>query len=979
MLAALPMAARTLRIVLALLLLPAVPAAVAQQVPPKSAASPAATADQLAFFESKVRPVLAEHCYKCHSARADKLKANLRLDDRDAILQGGDSGPAITPGDPEKSLLVAAVRYHDEDLQMPPKGKLPDAAVADIVTWVRVNAPWPPGLAAPSAGGALARDSTGYGELRKSHWAYQPVSAPAVPKVTQATWPRDPIDHFTLAALERRGLKPAGDADRLTLARRLYFDLTGLPPTPAEIDAYLADASPGATAALVDRLLASPHFGERWGRHWLDVARYADSTGGGRSQILEEAWRYRDYVVAAFNADKPFDRFASEQIAGDLFASTSSEQQREQIIATGFLALGPKNLDAQDKDLLRMDVVDEQLDTIGRAFLGLSIGCARCHDHKFDPIPTAEYYSLAGILRSTKVLLPGNVSGFVRRPLPGLDPHAEQRKEHEQLVQSAQKRLEQARAELKKLSPVGVTVAATGPVDAPKLAGVVVDDTAAKTVGMWKHSTFHKAYVGSGYLHDDNADKGQKSIEFFGSLPAAGTYEVRISYTPGDGRAANVPVTVVHAAGETTTRLDQRKAPPIDGRFASLGTFRFDADDGTGRVTVSNAGTKGHVTVDAVQFVPVPVVPSGAVAAPAEGAKPQAAVAELAGKVKQLEGELAQLKKASPPPPPMALAVQEEDPKEIADCRINIRGNNHNLGPVAPRGFLSVATVSSPPRVDPKQSGRRELADWLTRADNPLTARVYVNRVWHHLFGAGLVRTPDDFGVTGEAPGHPELLDHLATSFVRDGWSTKKLIRRIVLSRTYQLSSASDAGSLAADPENRLLWRMNRRRLDAESLRDAVLLASGRLDLAVGGPTVEPSASEFEYKFDTVRRSVYIPVFRYTPHELMEAFDFPDPNLVAGRRSTSILATQALFLMNSPFMIEQSRRAAERLLGRPEVDDGARVDLAYRQTLGRPPTARERELAVKHVGEGSTNGDRVDSFAGLYQALFASIDFRYLN
>jgi hypothetical protein len=413
--------------------------------------------------------------------------------------------------------------------------------------------------------------------------------------------------------------------------------------------------------------------------------------------------------------------------------------------------------------------------------------------------------------------------------------------------------------------------------------------------------------------------------------------------------------------------------------FASLGTFRFDAGAGAGHVTVSNAGTKGHVTVDAVQFVSVPVAPSGSVEAPVGGAKPQAAVAELTEEIKRFEAELARLKKSAPPAPPMALAVEEEDPKGIADCRINIRGNNHNLGAVAPRGFLSVATVSSPPPVDPKQSGRSELAEWLTRADNPLTARVYVNRVWHHLFGAGLVRTPDDFGVTGEVPSHPELLDHLATSFVRDGWSTKKLIRRIVLSRTYQLSSAPGAASLAADPENRLLWRMSRRRLDAESMRDAVLLASGRLDLAVGGPTVEPSASEFEYKFDTVRRSVYIPVFRYTPHELMEAFDFPDPNLVAGRRSTSILATQALFLMNSPFMIEQSRRAAERLLARPDLDDTARVELAYRQTLGRPPTPRERELAMKHVGQVSGEADRVESFAGLYQALFASIDFRYLN
>ena len=328
----------------------------------------------------------------------------------------------------------------------------------------------------------------------------------------------------------------------------------------------------------------------------------------------------------------------------------------------------------------------------------------------------------------------------------------------------------------------------------------------------------------------------------------------------------------------------------------------------------------------------------------------------------------------------MVLAVQDEDPKEVSDCRINVRGNNHNLGPAVPRGFLSVATVSNPPKVAPTQSGRRELAEWLTRRDNPLFARVYVNRVWQHLFGVGLVPTPDDFGFTGEPPSHPQLLDHLASTFIADERSTKKLIRRIMLTRTYQLSTRPGAAAQSTDPENRLLSGMNRRRLDAESLRDAILSVSGRLDLATGGPAVRPDASEFEYRFDTDRRSVYIPVFRYSPHEMMEAFDFPDPNLVAGRRTSSILATQALFLMNSPFVIEQSREAAKRLLAWNDLDDAKRIDFAYHQALARPPTDRERETALKFIIEAGANDEaRRNAYEGLYQALFSSLDFRYLN
>ena len=967
--------------------------------PPARAQAPGATEapspQHLAFFETRIRPVLAEHCYECHSARATKLKANLRLDSRAALLAGGDSGPAIVPGDPDHSRLVHAVRYTDDDLQMPPKRKLPDAVVSDLAAWVKLGAPWPD-EPPPSVAAVKPADEKGeaaFDKLRREHWSFKPLTRPAVPAVKDASWARTEVDQYFLSALEAKGLEPAPPADRLTLVRRAYFDLLGLPPTPEEVDAFVNDpaADEPAFAALVDKLLASPHFGERWGRHWLDVARYADSTGGGRSAIFEDAWRYRDYVIDSFNRDKPYDAFVAEQIAGDLIPAPDPAQARQRLVATGFLALGPKNLDAQDKETLRMDVVDEQLDTIGRAVLGLSLGCARCHDHKFDPVTTREYYALAGILRSTKTLLPGNVSGFVRRPLPGLDEHADRCAEHDKRTKELQKQLDTARAELKKLSPaLAATVKAGGTRDPSSLTGVVVDDSAAKSTGEWKSSTFHPSYVGTGYLHDDNRGKGEKSVEFNADLPSGGEYEVRLSYTPGDTRATSVPVLIRYAAGgEATVHVDQRKAPPIDGLFVSLGTFRFDAGSGAASVTVSNDGTKGHVIVDAVQFVPVgaasAVAKSPSQPPPEGSASDKGKVEEVAQRVKRLEAELASVKKTAPPPPPMAVSVQEEEKAE--DFRVCVRGNVHNPGPAVPRGFLLLATVGEPPKVSASQSGRRELADWLTRPDNPLTARVYVNRVWQHLFGAGIVRTPDDFGVTGEPPSHPELLDRLATTFIEDGWSTKKLIRRLMLSRAYVMSSPTaglpaSAGS-APDPENRLLSRMNRRRLDAEALRDAVLRVSGRLDLSkVGGPSVRAGASEFGYDFDEdakdlLRRSVYLPVLRYSPHEMLEVFDFPDANLVSGRRSTSTLATQALFLMNSPFMTTQSRHAADALLADKSVEPAveARLDAAYRRALARPPTDREREIANKFLGPTPTR----DQWASLFQTLFATLDFRYVN
>jgi hypothetical protein len=909
------------------------------------------------FFEEKIRPVLVEKCYRCHSAEAEeagKLKANLLLDRREGMLLGGDSGPAVVPGKPEESSLIEALRY--EFLMMPPEGKLPDPVIADFETWIEHGAFDPRDgqiPAAPKPGIDL--------EAGRQHWAYQPPEATTPPVVEDTSWPINDVDRFVLGRLEAESLRPVSEADRGTLIRRLSFDLIGLPPTPEEVDAFLADASPTAYEDLVDRLLASPHFGERWGRHWLDVSRFAESFTL-RGLILGEAWRYRDFVIDAFNDDMPFDRFVREQVAGDLMPAESLEDRRRQRIATGFLALGNTNLEEQDKEQLRMDVVDEQVDTIGKALLGQTIGCARCHDHKFDPIPTADYYALAGILRNARAMNHANVSEWIEVPLP-MEPDREAAvKAHQQAVAALEARVEEGRAKAGERPAGGVLALA----DAP---GIVVDDAQAGKVGNWADSTYSGTFLGEGYLHDENAGKGEKTLTFQPDIPEAGPFEVWLAYSPGGSRAKAVPVSILSADGETTIPFDMSKPPPIDGRYASLGRFRFESND-QGFVQISNEGTSGHVTADAVLFIP---------ASEADGLSSVslAAVdeADEAATLKALEAELKRLREDAPPRD-MALSVLEEE--EIGDSRIHIRGTVHSLGDEVPRGFLRVATFGAVAPLPDDESGRLELADWIASPENPLTARVIVNRAWHWIFGSGLVRTVDNFGTTGESPSHPELLDTLAVRFMDEGWSIKSLVRTIVLSRTYRLSTDDDPTALADDPENRLLWRMNRRRLEAECIRDAILSASGQLDRAMGGRTF-PADLKADYGFDHAdeRRSVYAPVFRNALPELFEAFDFADPSMVVGRRNSSTVAPQALFLLNHPFVIEQSRAAARRLLAEVPEGDGARVDRAYRLLLGRRPTDDERLIALRFLdGRGD---DAEDAYALLIQALFASIDFRYLR
>jgi hypothetical protein len=799
--------------------------------------------EQVDFFEQKIRPVLVRNCYQCHAGDPEKAKAHFVLDTREGLRKGGDSGAAITPGKPGESLLIEALRY--ESLEMPPKAKLDDDVIDDFVQWIEMGAP------DPRVGKAAKPGKINLAEARK-FWAFRQPEASPAPSVNDTTWPATDIDHFVLARLEKEGLKPVADADRLTLLRRVTFDLTGLPPTVEEIDAFVADRSPRAFAAVVDRLLDSPRFGERWGRHWLDVVRYAESTGKARNIPLRYAWRYRDWVIDAFNEGKPYNRFIVEQLAGDLLPAKDTAERDRLLIATGFLALGPKDVNVKPEQF-RMDQVDDQIDVTGRAFLGMTIACARCHDHKFDPIPTTDYYAMAGIFRSTQTL-----SGVS----PG-EKHA--------------------------------------------------DDQHLLTL----EDASYKHQLGPKEAKEEHARERQ--IE-----------KVQAELT------------------ELQDRLDQKPARPKQG-----------------------GGKPGKLTAAELS---------------------SADRKELRQKVNQLTNRLEELHSVPSPHTHFALGVDEA--KKPANCHVLDRGDLATPGAEVPRGVLTVLKRGDAPQIPPQQSGRLQLARWIANADNPLTARVMVNRVWQHLLGRGIVDSVNNFGALGNEPTHPELLDTLAVRFMEDKWSVKRLVRSIVLSRVYQLASDHDATSYEKDPDNRFFWRMDRRRLDAEEIRDAMLLASGELILE------RPEGSEvmklenktiFGPKGLTAMhprnvRSVYLPIVRGLVPESLQIFDAADPNLIVGQRDVTNVPTQALYLMNNPFVMRQSEQMARRLLTQEGLKPAGRIELAYRLALGRPPRPSEAASATRFVqeyrqsleGAGHKANAALAAWTSLCQTLFATGQFRYV-
>ena len=906
-----------------------------------------------------------EHCYKCHSASSEKVKGGLLLDTREGIRKGGESGHAVVPGNLKESLLISALKH--DDFEMPPKKVLPAAVVADFEKWIQSGAADPRRATRPVA----KADSIDI-EAGRKHWAYQPLKAPALPKVTDAAWPANDIDRFILAGLESAGLQPGADAKKIILIRRLYFDLVGLPLTPKEIARFVDDKSPEAYENLVDRLMKSPRFGERWGRHWLDVVRYAESMSL-RGRLLKHAWRYRDYVIEAFNDDLPYDQFLTQQLAGDLLETSSVDAQRRNLIATTFLVMGDALLENQNKSQLDMDIVDEQLDVIGKSLLAQTIACARCHDHKFDPIPTSDYYAMAGIFKNIQGLKHANVSTNMEIPLPILEESKRELEIHSSAVTKLQ-------SEINELKP---KIAGKGllPVQAKDLPGVVVDNPDAKAIGKWGKSDGIKNRVGSEYLLSKTS--GSKVI-YPVAFPDEGRYEVRITIAQHANRAPKAHVTVLHKDGNQSFRIDQRKAPGAfnkdrsDGYFQSLGFFEFPSGQWDA-VEISAKGGGGFVVADAVQFLPVDNDGKVTIPKSSQQGKQLLAAEQKALKTRmaKLKTELSALQKRKPAREMVNSAVEKKKP---TDLKIHIRGNINNLGAIAPRGVLQVANHGPAPKMPTSSSGRLELAHWIADPSNPLTARVMANRVWHWLFGAGLVRTVDNFGTMGESPSHPELLDHLAVHFIQQGWSVKKLIRTIVLSRTYRLSSSRDGQP--EDPENRLLAHMNRRRLDAESLRDTMLSVGGTLKLEMGGATFPANLkTDVGFQFQEPRRSVYVPVFRSSLPELFEVFDFANPSLVTGRRDISTVAPQALFMMNHPFVRTQARLTAERLLSDPLLNESHRINHAYLQILGRPATETEVLLGkdfLKTVTDTSEEG-RIEAWTQMVQSMFLTIEFRYIH
>ncbi|MDB5342257.1 MAG: Planctomycete cytochrome [Schlesneria sp.] len=794
------------------------------------------TDEQLNFFESKIRPVLVDHCYECHAAGAKIVQGGLRLDHRDGLLKGGDTGTAIVAHKADQSLLIKALKY--DGVEMPPKGKLPASVIKDFETWIAMGAP-DPREAAPGG----PRPKVDLNEGRK-FWAFQPVSDSPPPIVKDGAWPIESLDHFILAKLEASDLKPVGDADRYTWLRRVSLDLTGLPPTPNEIDAFIRDNSPRACEAVVDRLLASRAFGERWARHWLDLTGYADMMGTSNNVFAEHAWRYRDYLIEAYHKDKPFDRFVREQIAGDLLPATSPTEQAENITATGFLMVGDVEIVEPDKKKLEADHIDTQVNKIGMTFLGMTLGCVRCHDHKFDPLQLSDYYGIAGIMRSSP---------------------------------STHK------------IPFGVW---------SLLNSTDLPETPVQLAARQKLETDHETKLAEMKAEREKLEGERKSV-------IAELEEIAKQEKNEADAAAKTGV--VQTADETESPLMKKERltkhrDALSARLQPLGPAIQHAEFFRSKV-------------------------------------------------------------------PRAFAMQEDD--QPADMPIYIRGNPYAPGAIVPRGVIQVASWDKAATIPAGQSGRLQLADWLADSRNPLTSRVIVNRIWQKLFGEGLVRSVDYFGTRGERPSHPELLDHLATRFLHDGWSHKKLIRSLVLSRTYRLSSTNDPMALTTDPDNRLLWRSNRQRLDAEAIRDGLLAVSGELVPSEGGPAlvleftencgdlVQIGVNPPNYSHRRPRptqefqRSIYLPVMRTNTTNLdriRNHFDFVNPAQIAGQRPQTVVPTQSLFVMNNDLFRKRAKVLADRLIAEaPQAD--IRIEQLWLRVFNRPITTTEQKNVTTFLRE----------------------------
>ncbi len=787
------------------------------------------------------------------------------------------------------------------------------------------------------------------GVERGRPWAFGPIAEVQPPEVAAREWVQSPIDRFVLARREKAGLVPVAPADKHTLIRRASFGLTGLPPTPDEIEAFVNDRSPEAFAKLVERLLASPAYGERWGRHWLDVARYGDCNGADESKPFPNAYRYRNYVIEVFNRDLPFDQFVRHQIAGDLLDPTADHRGLHPLTGTGFLVLGTKIVAEKDQPKMFADIVDEQIDTLGRAFMGISLGCARCHDHKFDPVSTKDYYALAGIFHSTRTMASGGQ--WLERPLKSAESHQEKVR-HVGEVAALEAKLAALRQKAGEALPAGQS-ALEFEAETFARGNLVIDmDRYGKGIGIIGDVTAEADWA---EWDVTTARAGKHIVQF--RYAAAVARPGRILLNGAEGKA--------NAMGQVTGGW-----MPANQRWFTEGVFPFIA--GVNVLRYENPRVMSHL--DKVRILPL-------------NAESEAYLARRK-EIEALEHALAELGKKVPKPVTV-MAVEEG---KVRDVKVHLRGSHLELGDEVPRRFPEEIAGARQEALPADQSGRLQLAEWLTDPQHPLTARVIVNRVWRWHFGQGLVRTPNNFGVRGEPPTHPALLDFLATQFMRDGWSIKALHRRILASGTYQLSSVHNPDAARAEPENRLLWRFNRQRLEAEAIRDAVLAVAGQLDRRTGGApltlgtyNLSPADLEKNRRFyeTSVRRSVYLPVLRTNVYEFLTLFDFSNPDFSEGHRVSTTVPTQALLMMNSEMYALRARQAAVRLLADEKLgDDGGRLRHAYLTFFGRRPEPAEITRAVTFLRTYRETGNNVseeDAWAALCQTFFASNEFVYLN
>ncbi|TWU26266.1 Planctomycete cytochrome C [Novipirellula galeiformis] len=962
------------------------------------------------FFENKIRPVLVTHCYECHSADSAELGGKLRLDSRDGMLTGGESGPVLLPGHPEQSLIIESLRHND--LEMPPDAPLPESVINDFVKWISLGA-YDPRTDEPPRATSDAVDL-------EALWSFFPRKEVAIPTTTNPEWARDPIDHFVLAKIEDAGLTPTRDANPRTLVRRLYHDLVGLPPTTAQLDAFTAEHNRSggkATERLVDSLLASPQFGVRWARHWLDVARYGESNGDdglGRNATFPHAWRYRDYVVDAMNNDLPYDRFLSEQIAGDLLPASSASQRNAQLVATGFLAIGSKPAVAMNRNFA-MDVVDDQINVVCTAVMGLSVACARCHDHKHDPIPTRDYYALAGIFSSSETLYgaAGN-EGLTAPPTPlhELKSVWNESTENEASVDRTASptfpesysaaiaalkptlhvRFDTAPDGLVAHGPASYSASEFATVKENRFVGKLDQPSDSYSVSFWFRNTlgnqvravtaylFSRGKMGDSGLPGDHLGiGGNHKVARIGQL---------FVHSGGAVKKSVVGASVIPAGSwnhVVMVRAGEQMKVFLNGQLEIDEKLKSSVGD---NAEFCLADRSDHFS-------------------PLDGNVGEFALFSRAltdGEAIKLHADSGQPRGIAPSRP-IGFAMGVREKTKPVDCKIHINGEGSKLGPLVPRGTLTAYRTRDGAAdsdlngitIAESQSGRAALAQWLTDPEHPQTARVMVNRIWLHLFGQGIVATPDDFGVYGARPTHPELLDHLAERFVRQNWSIKRLIRSIVLTRTYQLDSHCDAEHRDQDPDNQLIARHHRRRLDAESLRDSMLAVSGTLAYSPQqGSAIEdvdvlinwPPGNSTDLHRKSNHRSLYLCMLRHAAPKPLAAFDLPDAVGVMGMRENTTLPTQALFLLNSDFVVDQAEHLAARLFRDEPSDERRRAQHAFAVVLQRE--ASEFEVTqllnlIQRAGDAvspqqtSVAEPTMKAWASACQALLMTNEFRYVD